>query len=159
MALSPKLPLTVFFVWIAAICAPPAGAELAAWDQARVGEIAQQLAKACDAWQLALRQQPAAQIGSGAAFDEFGLGQKNQVLHEQTGALAAELAKGGGYEQTRGLYRAIRELVDDIETQAQQMELDEPTKDAWARVADLMRQIAPYYDPSALDEAGQGASE
>jgi hypothetical protein len=25
--------------------------------------------------------------------------------------------------------------------------------DAWAKVADLMRQIAPYYDPKALDAA------
>jgi len=30
---------------------------------------------------------------------------------------------------------------------AQQAALDEPTMDAWAKVADAMRRIAPYYDP------------
>jgi len=156
MALSPKLPLAAVVLSIAACFNQPASAELAAWDQARVTGIAQQLAEACDAWRLALRQQPAAQLGSGVALDEFGLGQKNQVLSEQARALADQLTKGKGYEQTRGLYRAIKELGDDIEVQAQQAELDEPTLDAWARVADLMRQIAPYYDPNALDEPGQG---
>ena len=40
-------------------------------------------------------------------------------------------------------------MADDIEEEAQQSSLDEPTMDAWAKVADLLRQIAPYYDPKA----------
>ena len=40
-------------------------------------------------------------------------------------------------------------MVDDIEEQAQQSPLDEPTMDSWAKVVDLLRQIAPYYDPKA----------
>jgi hypothetical protein len=50
------------------------------------------------------------------------------------------------------MYRSLKEVVDDTEVQARETDLDEPTLDAWAKVADLMRQIAPYYDPKALDE-------
>ena len=157
MALFPKRVRLGVAMFVAALFTQPAGAELATWDQTRVTEIAQQLAKACDAWRLALREQPSEQIGSGDAFDEFGLLQKAQVLHEQSGALAGHLAEGKGHDETRDLYRALREVVDDTDVQAQQAELEEPTLDAWAQVADLMRQIAPYYDPTALDEPKQGA--
>ena len=74
------------------------------------------------------------------------------MLHEQSRALAAHLAKGKGHDETRNMYRSLKEIVDDTEVQARRTELDEPTLDAWAKVADLLRQIAPYYDPKALDE-------
>jgi hypothetical protein len=35
---------------------------------------------------------------------------------------------------------------------AQRSELLEPTMDAFANVADLQRQLAPYYDPKANTE-------
>ena len=130
----------------------PACAELAKWDQGHVTEIAQQLAKACDAWLLAVREQPGEQIGSGVAAEGFGLVQKAQLLHEQSRALAAHLAKGKGQDETRNLHRSLKETVDDTEVEAKREFLDETTLDAWAKVADLLRQIAPYYDPKALDE-------
>jgi hypothetical protein len=36
-------------------------------------------------------------------------------------------------------------VVDDTQELASRAPLDEPSMDAWAKVADLMRQIAPYY--------------
>lgn len=131
------------------VAAAPAAAELAAWDQARVTAIAGQWADAADAWQQALRDQPGGQIGSGDAEQAFGLGQKAEALHVQTRALAGHLAKGEGYDKTRNYYRDVKELVDDSDELAQRAELDEPTMDAWAKVVDLQRQIAPYYDPKA----------
>lgn len=133
----------------------PAVAELAAWDQARVAGIAQKLAQACDAWEQAVREQP----GAGAEASEFGLGMKARVLREQSAALAGHLAKGEGQDQTRIDYRDVKELIDDTEEMAQRAELDEPTMDAWAKVVDLQRQIAPYYDPKALGDSGAGAGE
>jgi hypothetical protein len=136
----------------AAFAAAPSGAELAKWDQARATRIAQQLTQACDAWRLAVREQPPEAIGSGVAREEFGMVQKAQLLHEESRALAAHLAKGEGHDQTLNLYRALKETVDDIEVLSQRAELEEPTLDAWAKVADLLRQIAPYYDPKALSD-------
>jgi len=133
----------------------PAAAELATWDQARATAIAQQLADAADAWEQAVREQPGGEVGSGDAQDEFGLANKARVLREQTRALAGHLAKGEGHDQTRNYYRDVKELVDDTEQMAQRAELDEPTMDAWAKVADLQRQIAPYYDAKADEEKGQ----
>jgi hypothetical protein len=137
---------------LSALSAAAAGAELAKWDQARVTAIAEQLTAACDAWRLALREQPGEEIGSGDSAEHFGMVKEAQLLHEQSRALAAHLAKGKGYDETRNFYRSLKETVDDIEVLAQRAELLEPTLDAWAKVADLLRQIAPYYDPKALDE-------
>ena len=135
--------------------ATPAAAELAAWDQARATAIAQQLADAADAWELAVREQPGGAVGSGDAQEEFGLAGKARALREQTRALAGHLAAGKGHDETRNLYRDVKELADDTAEIAQRAELDEPTMDAWAKVADLQRQLAPYYDPKANEEKGK----
>ena len=148
MTLSPRpLPIALALL-AAALCAAPAGAELAKWDQARVTQIAQQLTEASNAWWTALREQP----------DVFGaaLAPKAQVLEEQSRSLAGHLAKGKGHDQTRDMYLSLKEIADDTEVEAQRAELDEPTLAAWAKVADLLRQLAPYYDPKALEETGQG---
>jgi hypothetical protein len=63
--------------------------------------------------------------------------------------LAAHLAKGEGYDETHDLYRSLKEVVDDTQVQVKRSPLQEPVMDAWAKVADAMRQIAPYYDPKA----------
>jgi hypothetical protein len=136
----------------AASLAAPAAADLAAWDQARVTGIAKQLASACDAFDQAARRQPGATLGSGDAEDTFRMQKRSRVLGEQSLALADHLAAGKGYEPTRNEYRGLKEVADDIEEDAQRSSLDEPTMDAWAKVADLMRQIAPYYDPKANAE-------
>ena len=133
----------------AACLATPASAELAKWDQARVTSIAQQLATACDAFWQAVQRQPGGAIGSGDAGHVFGMQNETRTMTEQSRALAAHLAAGNGYEPTRNEYRGLKEMADDIEEEAQQSSLDEPTMDAWAKLADLLRQIAPYYDPKA----------
>jgi hypothetical protein len=138
-----------------ALFTAPARAELAGWDQSRVTGIAQQLAQACDAWEQAVREQP----GAGAEASEFGLGMKARVLTEQSQALAGHLAKGDGHDKTRNYYRDLKALVDDTEEMAQRSELDDPTMAAWAKVVDLQRQIAPYYDPRALGAGAAGAGE
>jgi hypothetical protein len=114
----------------------PASAEPAAWDQARVTAIAQQLAEASTAWQAAVLRQPEA----GMRMQENA-----RTLFEQSTMLAAHLAKGKDRGQTLDYYRSLKEVVDDAQELASRAPLDEPSMDAWAKVADLMRQIAPYY--------------
>lgn len=136
---------------LACLVALPAAADLAPWDQGRATGIAQQLASACDGFEQAVRKQPGiGQIGSGSAGEGFGLGQNARMLKERSQALAGHLAKGKGHDDTRNEWRSLREVADDVEENAQRTQLDEPTMDAWAKVADLMRQLAPYYDPKAL---------
>ena len=137
------------------VLASPAVAELAAWDQDRVTSIAKQLAGAAEDWEQAVRQQPGGTIGSGDAQEEFGIGMKARVIRENADALAGHLAKGEGYDKTHNLYRNMKEVIDDTEVLGQRAELDEPTMDAWSKLVDLQRQIAPYYDPKADEEKAQ----
>jgi hypothetical protein len=139
----------VFFATALALAATSARAELAAWDQARVTEIAKQLAKAADGWEQAVREQGGDTVGSGDAQEEFSIANGARMLREQATALSGHLDKGDGYDKTHNLYRDLKEIADDTEVAAQRSALDEPTMDAWAKVADAMRQIAPYYDPKA----------
>lgn len=139
----------------ALVLAKPATAELAAWDQARVTGIAKQLADAAEDWEQAVREQPGGEIGSGDAQEEFGIGMKARVIRENADALAGHLAKGDGYDKTHNLYRNMKEVIDDTEVLGQRAELDEPTMDAWSKLVDLQRQIAPYYDPKANEEKAQ----
>jgi hypothetical protein len=141
---------------LALMAASPVLAELAAWDQDRVTSIAKELSAATDAWWQALRDQPEmGVVGSGDAQDGSSMVDEARTLREQAQALAGHLANGKGHDQTRNLYRDLKEIVDDQEVQAQRAELDEPTMDAWAKVADGMRRLAPYYDPKAAGETGR----
>ena len=138
----------------AACLSIPAGADLAQWDQARVTGIAQQLAAACEAWEKAVREQPGGgELGSGDARDFLVMQQRSRFLREQSASLARHLQDGKGHDQTVHSYQALKEGADDTEEAAQRASLAEPTLDAWAKVSDLLRQIAPYYDPKALDAA------
>jgi hypothetical protein len=114
----------------------PASSEPAAWDQARVTSIAQQLAQASTAWQAAVLRQPEA----GMRMQENA-----RTLFEQSTVLAAHLAKGKDRGETVHYYQGLREVADDTQEISSRAPLDEPSMDAWAKVADLMRQIAPYY--------------
>lgn len=144
-----RLGFFAFAVAFGVLCTTSALAELAKWDAARVTSIAQKLAASCDAWEQAVRRQPGASVGSGDAREEGGLLQSARVLKEQSGALAAHLAEGKGYDETHDLYRTLKEVVDDTEDDGRRAALDAPTLAAWAKVTDELRQIAPYYDPNA----------
>jgi len=123
-----------------------ASAQLATWDQARVTEIAKTLATAAQGWETQTRD--AAGLGPEGE-DPDSLPGRARVLREMSDSLAAHLAKGDGFDKTKDQYKSIREVADYTEVAAQRSPLEEPVMDAWAKVADALRQIAPYYDPKA----------
>jgi len=121
---------------LALLVASPVAAEPASWDQERVSAIAQQLAVDGLAWEAAVLRQP-----------EAGprLQMNARTLREQSEMLAAHLAKGEARDKTLDYYRGLKEVVDDTEELASRAPLDEPSMDVWAKVADGMRQLSPYY--------------
>jgi hypothetical protein len=125
-----------FVFGVAIGLAAPGWAAPAAWDQARVSALAAQLADAGAAWQAAVLRQPEA----GPRMQTNA-----RSLFEQSTMLETHLAKGEQREQTRDYYRGLKELVDDTEELASRAPLDEASMDAWAKVADLMRQLGAYY--------------
>jgi hypothetical protein len=140
-------------VLVGTFVALPAAADLAAWDQARTTQIARELAHSCDAFEQAVRDQPGmGVVGSGSAEAGLGLKELSRALRDQSRALADHLADGKGHDQTLDEWRGLKEVSDSVEERADQTELDNPTLDAWATVADQMRQLAPYYDPKADTE-------
>lgn len=132
---------------LAVVFASAASAELAAWDQARVTSIAQRLAAAAQGWETATREQVGGDVGMGDAPES--LPGRARVLRQMSDSLAGHLGKGDGYEKTRDQYRSLREVADDTEEAAQRSPLEAPLLDAWSKVADALREIAPYYDPKA----------
>lgn len=134
---------------IALIWSTSSAADLAKWDQTAVTGIAKQLPAATERFQTALMDEPAQILGSGDAESFFAMQQNARKLHEQGMALAKHLQAGKGYEETLNLYRSFKETWDDTAVNAQRSELPEPTMDAFAKVDDLRRQLAPYYDPKA----------
>lgn len=158
MVRSPRPAWIGFAVLAAALCALPAGAELAKWDQARVTQIAQQLANACNAWWKVTLDQPESdeeEIGSGVAAPDSGLTGQAHALQEQSTILAGHLGKGKGYHETLDMYRTLREIYDDSSVAAPRADLDDQSLAAWNRVSDLMGQIAPFYDPNASASKSQ----
>jgi hypothetical protein len=139
---------------LAGLLAIPAAADTpAAWDQARTTSIAKQLAKACDDFYNAVEKQPnVGEVGAGSAEMGFSMERRARTLREQSLALADHLEKGKGEPQTRDEFRSLREIADDVEESAQRSPLDDPTMAAWAKVADGMRQLAPYYGVKASAE-------
>jgi hypothetical protein len=151
MSIARSLRGALLAAFVVPFVALPALADLAAWDQARATGIAKQLADATDAFEQAVRKEPGlGDVGSGSAESGFGVGQKARVLKEQSRMLAGHLEKGKGHDDTKNAWRGLKEVADDVTEDAQKNELSEPTLDAWAKVADLMRQLAPYYDAKAL---------
>jgi hypothetical protein len=142
----PPVRIRSVFVVLLALAATAVAAELAKWDQARATAGAQQLAASCDAWEQSVRRQPGEGLGSGDAAEAGGLLQNARILKEQSATLASHLAAGKGHDETRDLYRSLKEIVHDTEERAQRAELDAPMLAAWAKVADGLRGIAPYYD-------------
>jgi hypothetical protein len=129
----------------------PGAAELAAWDQDRVTEIARQLPERTDQLRAALRNQPSQTIGSGDAASALRLEQNTRRLHEQSVALAKHLEEGKGHDETAKYYKGFRELWRDSLEDARRSALPEPVMDAFANVDGLFRQLAPYYDAKALE--------
>jgi len=144
-----RTPIRVFTAALAfaALASLPAAADLAKWDQQRVTAAAQDLATASEAWWQAVRRQPLEMVGDAA--DEGSILNKARVLQEMSAGLASHLKEGQGHDKTVDMYKSFKEVTDDTEEAAQRAALDEPTMDAWAKVASALRVIAPYYDPKA----------
>ena len=144
-----KLGLFAVVAAIATLSASPATADVKPWDQAGVTAIAQKLVPASDAFWQAMRRQPGDTVGSGDAGANVDLQSKSRTLTEMTQGLAGQLAKGKGHHETLDMYKSMKGLVDDITNDAMFDSLDAPTNTAWTNFANLLKQIAPYYDARA----------
>jgi len=125
-------------------------AELAPWDQERVTTLAAELAKASNALYDTFLKEPQKTIGSGQAKDYYRLRQLVRLIKVEARQLSDALAKGEGYEPTLPIYNDLMTMVRDAREVSKRTFTSSFVLDKATAAGDILRQIAPYYDPNAL---------
>ena len=138
-----------FFVPVLAVVAAVADAraDLQAWDQARVGALAQQLVEATDGLYDTFYKQPPPSRGSAQARAYQRLKQKVRRIRTEARALAGSLAKGEGYEETLPSYDDLMQTVRSARDDARQVFATSDVTDKAAAARGVLNQLGPYYDP------------
>ena len=127
-------------------------AELAKWDQERVTALGAELSEACNALYDTFVKEPQKTIGSGQSTDYYRLRQVIRRIKTEAKHLSAALEKGEGYDQTLPIYEHLMTMVRDAREIAKRTFTSNYVLDKAAATGDVLRRIAPYYDPKALEE-------
>jgi hypothetical protein len=130
-----------------AILFPPAPglAERAAWDQARVTQIAVDLAAAVEKVLAAADQDPE----QGTVIQER---QRQAVIADirsirsMTSELATKLKRGAGYNETRPIYNQIQTVRRLARAQGRKVLNPESTVEVIVTARELLEKLAPYYE-------------
>jgi len=145
--IAPAVLALAFAVWV-----PSASfAELAEWDQERVTTLAAVLAPACDALYDTFSKEPVATVGSGQMKDYHRLRQVVRRIKREAKHLSSALAAGEGYDETLPIYENLMVMVRDARGVAKRTFTSNFVQEKAAAAGDLLRRIAPYYDPGALE--------
>ena len=142
----------LLIVALAAWLPSASSAELAKWDQQRVTSIAGELAQACDALYDTFRKEPQSRIGVGRARDYHRLRQVVRRVKNEARHLSSSLARGEGYDETLPIYESLMEMVRTARDLSRRTFTSNFVLEKAAAAGDALRRIAPYYDPTALEE-------
>ena len=134
---------------LASSLASPARAELAAWDQAKVTALANQLSEAAGALYSSFYKQGPPQLASGQSDDYRQLKQEVRRIQSEAKELAGALGKGDGREDTLDIYDNLMDIVRDARDNARRMFNGKDVQDKATAVRQILNQITPYYDPDA----------
>ena len=151
-----RRPLTGLLIALCfALAAVPAAAELAKWDQTKVTALATQLVKATDAlYTTVYKEQDFAGTAGGLAQGSYDLRHTVRRVGEEARHLDAELKAGKGHDATVGAWKHMMELVRDTGVESGRTFMEGDVKKGMAAVKDLLRQLAPYYDPKSDAKKG-----
>ncbi len=142
------------WVALAVAWAPAEGvAELAKWDQDRAEKISGNLATAAGELYRAMRKMPPPTAGTGQNAGWYRALDRVRLIRSESKHLAAALKDGKGYDQTHPVWQRLMSLVRDAREEGRKLFLAEPIMDKIAATGDQLRQLAPYYDPKALQES------
>jgi hypothetical protein len=146
--IGPVVLVLALTVWL------PSGsfAELAQWDQERVTALGAELSEACNALYDTFVKEPESTLGSGQRKDYYRLRQVIRRLKTEAKHLSAALGEGEGYDQTLPIYEHLMTMVRDAREISQRIFTSNYVQDKAAGAGDVLRRIAPYYDPKALEE-------
>jgi hypothetical protein len=142
--LVPAIALVLLAGWAA-----PSRAELAAWDQAKVTELAKQLQEASKALYDTFYKQPVPVAASGQAQDYRNLKQEVRRVRSEARELADALAKGAGREDTLPIYEHLMMVIRDAREHSARVFTTQDVQQRASAVRQLLNQLTPYYDPDA----------
>ncbi|HME72807.1 MAG TPA: hypothetical protein VKM54_23505 [Myxococcota bacterium] len=130
-----------------------AKAEPAKWDQKRVTSIAQQLAVAVGELRESVRKQPPVSNPPQRKIRYQALDDLS-TWKQVCDSFARSLKAGKGREETYPTYRRIQTIQRDLEEHGRRADVKLDTLNSYAKAADLLRQIAPYYEEEAKEVEG-----
>jgi len=142
--------------WLAALVASlflvgmgghPARADVVAWDQAKVREIAAQLVRSTQDLYDTFYMEPVAAVGSVQFGDYYRLKHVIRSMKTEAAELAEELGRGSGRDETLPSYESLMELVRKGRELAARNPATESLKQKASNVRQLLNQLGPYYDP------------
>ncbi len=151
--------ILAFAAAVAVVCgATGAKAELAKWDQKRAASIAQQLASAVGELRENIRKQPPV-ANSPQRKVRYQALDDLRTLKQVCDNLARDLKAGKGRDETYPIYQRIQTIRRDLEEHGRKADVKLDTLNSYAKVADLLRQIGPYYEDAKAVEGGSAPSE
>jgi hypothetical protein len=130
-----------------AVSGATARADVVAWDQAKVTEIAKQLVTAAqDLYDTFYKQLPPT-AGSGQSKEFYRLKQVTRIMKTEARELAEQLGKGAGHDETLPSYESLMENVRRARELGARIFATEDLKQKATAVRGLLNQLGPYYDP------------
>lgn len=130
------------------LLAPSASGELAAWDRARVAEIAKDLARATDELEVAFNKQPPPSEGSSQRVSYYQLRNRVRMLRNEARVLLKSLQEQeGGREQTAWIYEILTSHARSARYEAPRVFVAKDVAERAAVVRQALNRLGPYYDP------------
>lgn len=131
---------------VVSLLASSARGELAAWDRARVTEVAKELVKATDALEEAFLRQPPPDPGSIQRVPYLRLKNRVRMLRSEARVLLKSLEEGDGREHTDWIYTILISHARSARYEAAKVFVAEEVGEKARVVRGLLNQLGPYYD-------------
>jgi len=124
----------------------PAAAHATEWDQAKVTEVAEELANSANAVYGAIyRSSGSSQVGSGQAKSYMRLKDRIRVARTESRHLAKALRDGKGKDETFHAWERLMTVVRDAREIGRRMFLEKPSLDEIEKANGFIDQLSPYY--------------
>jgi hypothetical protein len=135
---------------VVCLLAPATGvrAELRAWDQAKVTELAKQLEAATAALSDTMRRQPPPTLGSAQRKPFFKLSQEVRFLRREARTMSRALQRGADLDETQPSFDSLMQTVRSASDIARRTFTTADIQKQADAARDVLNQLAPFYDPN-----------
>jgi hypothetical protein len=136
-------------VGCALVLAVGASADLAPWDQAKVTDLAKQLAAVTAELSDSFRKQPVPAKGSPQRQSHFLLTRQLRDIRRGAQALSTALQNGGDRKATLARYQSLMQRVRTARDHARRITAGTEVEQKADAARDILNQLAPFYDAKA----------